>query len=162
MDEPANVVDVAYELRQQMLLDAAARWLEELWTVAEKNLNLCIERIWGLQESTLAERIVYYFYIPVVAMISEYVALVLRENWVNVGNHPHKNVVSGSILCRHDIDMSAKCANIWLSGRHVADYPTQVHAHVDCWLLCVDGLLIFCFVCGQYCGFRYGAGGLPK
>ena len=125
MDEPANVVDVAYELRQQMLLDAAARWLEELWTVAEKNLNLCIERIWGVQESTLAERIVYYFYIPVVARISEYVALVLRENWVNVGNHPHKNVVSGSILCRPDRGMSAKCADIWLSGRHVANFPSQ-------------------------------------
>jgi hypothetical protein len=27
-------------LRQQMLLEAAAKWLEELWTVAEKNFNL--------------------------------------------------------------------------------------------------------------------------
>jgi hypothetical protein len=34
-------------LRQQMLLDAAAKWLEELWlwTVPEKNFNLCIEMI---------------------------------------------------------------------------------------------------------------------
>ncbi len=32
--------------------------MEELWTVAEKNLNLCIEMIWGVQVSTLAKRIV--------------------------------------------------------------------------------------------------------
>ena len=32
---------------------------EELWTVAEKNLNLCVERIWGVQKSTMAEWIVY-------------------------------------------------------------------------------------------------------
>ncbi len=29
---------------------------EELWTVAEKNLNLCVERIWEVQVSTLAKR----------------------------------------------------------------------------------------------------------
>ena len=40
---------------------------------------------------------------------------------MNVGNHQDKNVVSGSNLCRHDRSMSAKCADIWLFGRHVAD-----------------------------------------
>ena len=45
-------------LRQPMLWDATAQCLEELWTLAEKHLNLCVERIWGVQESTLAEWIV--------------------------------------------------------------------------------------------------------
>ena len=40
---------------------------------------------------------------------------------MNVGNHQDKNVVSGSNLCRHDRSMSAKCADIWLLGRHVAN-----------------------------------------
>jgi hypothetical protein len=40
---------------------------------------------------------------------------------VNVGNHQHKKGELGSILCRHDRGMLAKCADIWLSGRHVAN-----------------------------------------
>jgi hypothetical protein len=45
----------------------------------------------------------------------------LKKIWVNVSNHRHKKSVSGSILCRHDRGMLAKYADIWLSGRHVAD-----------------------------------------
>ena len=53
---------------------------------------------------------------------SQYLPLVLKKKkGVNVGHPRHKNVVSGSILCRQDRGMSAKCANIWLSGQHVAD-----------------------------------------
>ncbi len=40
---------------------------------------------------------------------------------MNVGNPRHKNTVSESVLCHHDREMSAKSANIWLLGRHVAD-----------------------------------------
>jgi len=48
-------------------------------------------------------------------MITQYVYLVLRENLETVGNPRHK------IMCRERIGLSAKCANFWLSGRHVAD-----------------------------------------
>jgi hypothetical protein len=44
-----------------------------------------------------------------------------KKKEVNFGNPRHKNTVLGSVLCRHDREMSAKSANIWLSGRHVAD-----------------------------------------
>ncbi len=61
-------------------------------------------------------------------------APVLSENLVNIGNHRHKNVVWGSILCRHNRGMPAKCADIWLSGRHVADmlatFPAKCHTHI--------------------------------
>ena len=39
----------------------------------------------------------------------------------NVGNPRQKNTVSGSFLCCHDSEMSAKSADIWLSGQHVAN-----------------------------------------
>ncbi len=81
-----------------------------------------------MQESTLAERIVKYLKIPVLMGISEYVALVLRENLENFGNHRHKNVVSESILCRHDRGMSAKKADIWLLGQHDADMSSTFPA----------------------------------
>ncbi len=38
-----------------------------------------------------------------------------------IGNHRHKKGVSGSILCHRNRGMLDKCANIWLSGQHVAD-----------------------------------------
>ena len=44
-----------------------------------------------------------------------------KKKGVNIGNPRHKNTVSGLVLCRHDRVMSAKSANIWLSGQHVAD-----------------------------------------
>ncbi len=36
--------------------------------------------------------------------------------------------VSGSKLCRHDRGILAKCADIWLSGRHVADMSATFSA----------------------------------
>jgi len=54
--------------------------------------------------------------------------LVRVENLVNVSNHRHKNVVLGSVLCRHDLAESAKSADIWLSGRHVADMSATLPA----------------------------------
>ena len=44
-----------------------------------------------------------------------------KKKGVNVGNPRHKNTVSGLALCCHDREMLAKSANIWLSGRHVAN-----------------------------------------
>jgi hypothetical protein len=44
-----------------------------------------------------------------------------KKKGVNVGNPRHKNTVLESVLCCHDREMSAKSANVWLSGRHVAD-----------------------------------------
>jgi hypothetical protein len=44
-----------------------------------------------------------------------------KKKGVNVGHPRHKNVVWGSILCRLDWAVLAKSADIWLSGRHVAD-----------------------------------------
>jgi hypothetical protein len=52
-----------------------------------------------------------------------------KKKEVNVGNPRHKNTVSGSVLCRHDREMLAKSADIWLSRRHLAgnvpDIPSQ-------------------------------------
>jgi hypothetical protein len=45
----------------------------------------------------------------------------LNTNWVNVGNPQHENTVSGLVLCRHNRGMLAKSADVWLSGRHVAN-----------------------------------------
>ena len=39
--------------------------------------------------------------------------------------------LSGSKLCHHDRGILAKCANIWLSGRHVADISATFSAKVD-------------------------------
>ena len=51
-----------------------------------------------------------------------------KKKGVNVGNPRHGNTVSGSVLCRHDKDMSAKSAEILVWG-HVADmlltFPCQ-------------------------------------
>ena len=44
-----------------------------------------------------------------------------KKKGVNVSNPQHKNTVSGSVVCRHNRVMSAKSADILLSGRHVAD-----------------------------------------
>jgi hypothetical protein len=41
----------------------------------------------------------------------------------------HKNV-SGSKLCWHDRGILAKCADIWLSGRHVANLLATLSAKV--------------------------------
>ena len=47
---------------------------------------------------------------------------------MNVGHPRHENVVSGSILCQHDRAVPAKSADIWLSGRHVADMSATLPA----------------------------------
>jgi hypothetical protein len=44
-----------------------------------------------------------------------------KKKGVNVGNPRHENTVSGLVLCRHDREMLAKSADIWMLGRHVAD-----------------------------------------
>ena len=44
-----------------------------------------------------------------------------KKKGVNVGNPQHKNTVSELVLCFHDREMSAKSADIWLLGQHVAD-----------------------------------------
>ena len=48
---------------------------------------------------------------------------------MNVGNLRHKYTVSGSVLCCHNRELSAKSANIWLSGQHVthklATFPAK-------------------------------------
>ena len=47
--------------------------------------------------------------------------LVQKEERGNVGHPRHENDVSGSVLCLQNRAMSAKSANIWLSGGHVAN-----------------------------------------
>ena len=47
--------------------------------------------------------------------------LVQKEERGNIGHPRHENDVSGSVLCLHNRAMSAKSANIWLSGGHVAN-----------------------------------------
>jgi hypothetical protein len=41
---------------------------------------------------------------------------------------PTQKNVSGSKLCQHDRGILAKCANIWLSGQHVADMSATFSA----------------------------------
>ena len=41
---------------------------------------------------------------------------------------PTQKIVSGSILCRHDGGVWAKCANILLSRQHVADMSATFSA----------------------------------
>jgi hypothetical protein len=57
-----------------------------------------------------------------------YVLWFKKKKGVNVGHPRHKNVVLGSILCPHNRAMSAKSANIWLSGRHVANMSVTLPA----------------------------------
>ncbi len=52
---------------------------------------------------------------------------------MNVGNPRYKNTVLGSVLCCHDRGMLAKSANIWLSGRHVADMLATFPAKLLGW-----------------------------
>ena len=63
-------------------------------------------------------------------MITPYVPLVLKENLEKVGK-PDTKKVSGTNLCRHDLAESAKSADFWLSGRHVAGMSTTFPAKPD-------------------------------
>ncbi len=47
---------------------------------------------------------------------------------MDVGKSRHTKNVSGSKLCRHDRGILAKCADIWLSRRHVADMSATFSA----------------------------------
>ena len=53
-----------------------------------------------------------------------------KKKGVNVGNPRHKNTVTGSVLCSHNREMSAKSADIWLSRQHVANMSPTCHQHV--------------------------------
>ena len=44
----------------------------------------------------------------------------LEKIWRKSAN-PDTKKVSGTNLCRHDLAESAKSANFWLSGRHIAN-----------------------------------------
>jgi len=48
------------------------------------------------------------------------------ESWQS----PTENNVPGTNLCRPDEGLSAKCADFWLSGRHVADMSATFPAKV--------------------------------
>ena len=57
-----------------------------------------------------------------------------KKKGVNVGNPRHGNTVSGSVLCRHDKEMSAKSAEILVWGtcrRHVAAIPLPANGGGD-------------------------------
>ncbi len=81
-------------------------------------------------------------------MITPYVPLVLRDNLEKVGNPRHKKNVSGTNLCRLDGGLSAKCANFWLSGRHVANMSATFPAKaavittmvIDLWITAFPNL----------------------
>ncbi len=68
-----------------------------------------------------------------------------KKKGVNVGNPRHKNTVSGSVLCCHNREMSAKSADIWLSGRHVADmsltFPAKLYNHTQAVRLICNGIV---------------------
>jgi len=62
-------------------------------------------------------------------MITPYVPLVLEKFWRKSAIPDTKNV-SGTNLCRLVGGLSAKCADFWLSGRHVADMSATFPAKV--------------------------------
>ena len=61
-------------------------------------------------------------------VVHTYILWYKKKKGVNVGHPRHNNVVSGSILCRHDRAVLAKSANIWLLGRHVANMSATLPA----------------------------------
>ena len=61
-------------------------------------------------------------------IVRTYVLWYKKKKGVNVVHPRHRNVVSGSILCRHNRAVSAKSADIWLSVRHVADMSATLPA----------------------------------
>jgi hypothetical protein len=48
---------------------------------------------------------------------------------------PDTKKVSGTNLCRHDLAESAKSADFWLSGRHVADMSATFPAKLGTMLM---------------------------
>jgi hypothetical protein len=52
-----------------------------------------------------------------------------KKKGVNVGSPRPKNTVSVLVLCCHYREMSAKSADIWLSGQHVANMLPTCHQH---------------------------------
>ena len=53
----------------------------------------------------------------------------LEKIWRKSAN-PDTKKVSGTKLCRHDLAESAKSADFWLSGRHVADMSATFPAKI--------------------------------
>ena len=109
---------------------------------------LCVKRIIceGCKKVTWLNGL-FNIYIPVCTMITPYVPLVLRENLENVGNPRHKKCV-GTNLCRLVGGLSAKCADFWLLGRHVADISATFPAKAvrGCVCGCVEELWWLFFV----------------
>ena len=76
-------------------------------------------------------------------VVRTYILWYKKKKGVNVGHSRHENFVSGSILCRHDRAVSAKSADIWLSGRHVADMLATLPAKTKEWMI------LSCFTCNK-------------
>jgi hypothetical protein len=66
-------------------------------------------------------------------MITLYVPLVLKENLEKVGNPRHKKSVGNEFVSARQAE-SAKSADFWLSGRHVADMSATFPAKVCRWI----------------------------
>ncbi len=83
------------------------------------------------QESTVAEQILTKYFYQILQRNLEYVALVLKYKLGECRQSPTQTKgESGSILCRHDRGMLAKCADFWLLGQHVVHmlvtFPAKV------------------------------------
>ena len=115
MDEPAQCCCVdnavaANVVRCWQLYDGRA-------LVTAKILNFGVER----SKNVHGERISNKYFNQILQRNSTYVPMVLkRKIWWMSANPDTKNV-SGSKLCPHDRGILAKCADIWLLGRHVAN-----------------------------------------
>ena len=96
-------------------------------------------------------------------MITPYVPLVLRENLEKVGNSGYKKNVGNKFVSARRV--SAKCADFWLSGRHVADmsatfpakssvvrccHPYQLSSHVSTLVHRYD---YYAFISTFYCTY---------
>ncbi len=122
MDEPAQCCCIDY---------AMAAIVVRCWhlyvgraLVTAKILNFGVER----SKNVHGERISNKYFNQILQRNSTYEPMVLkRKIWWMSANPDTKNV-SGSKLCRRDRGISAKSANIWLSGRHVADMSATFSA----------------------------------
>ena len=123
MDEPAQCCCIDY---------AAAENIVQCWQlyvgralVTAKFLNFGVER----NKNVCGERISNKYFNQILQRNSPYVPMVLkRKIWWMPANPDTKKIVSGSKLCRPNRGILAKSADIWLSGRHVANMSATFSA----------------------------------
>ena len=73
------------------------------------------------------------------------------KGFIYVGHPRHKNVLSGSIQCQRGRAVPAKSADIWLSGRHVADMSAILPAKLVIQFHAIVTLLVPVVLMDKFC-----------